>query len=70
MATVWTFGDSLTAPYSEDYDWSNNYIKWKGYIPKVYGDIISDQVPSYRFKEAIILYLMPNLSQNLAITTV
>jgi hypothetical protein len=44
MATLWTFGDSLTAPFSEEYNWSNDYIKWKGYIPKVYGDIISEKL--------------------------
>lgn len=44
MATVWTFGDSFTAPLSEDYDWSNQYIKWKGYTPKVYADIISEKL--------------------------
>ena len=44
MATLWTFGDSLTAPFSENYDWSNRYIKWKGYIPKVYTDVISEKL--------------------------
>jgi hypothetical protein len=44
MPTLWTFGDSLTAPYSEEYDWSKEYIKWKGYTPNVYGKIISEKL--------------------------
>lgn len=44
MATVWTFGDSLTAEYDEQYEWSGNYIRWKGYKPDVYGDIISKKL--------------------------
>lgn len=44
MATVWTFGDSLTAEYDEQYEWSENYIRWKGYKPDVYGDIISKKL--------------------------
>ena len=39
---LWTFGDSLTAAFSKDYPWSNSYINWKGYQPKVYGDFISE----------------------------
>jgi len=44
MNTLWTFGDSLTAPFDEKYIWSADYIKWKGYIPKVYGDIMSERL--------------------------
>jgi hypothetical protein len=44
MATLWTFGDSLTASYDIKYDWSRSYIEWKGYQPKVYGDIISENL--------------------------
>jgi hypothetical protein len=44
MSTLWTFGDSLTAPYSEEYDWSKEYIKWKGYTPNVYGKIVSEKL--------------------------
>jgi len=44
MNTLWTFGDSLTAPFDEKYTWSADYIKWKGYVPKVYGDIISEKL--------------------------
>jgi hypothetical protein len=42
MATVWTFGDSLTAGFSPKYEWSRDYIEWKGYVPKVYGNFVSE----------------------------
>jgi len=45
MATIWTFGDSYTAPFTPDpnlNDWRNKYCNWKGYTPKVYGDVISE----------------------------
>jgi hypothetical protein len=41
--TLWTFGDSYTAPFKNS-DWTERYTKWKGYIPKVYGDIISENL--------------------------
>jgi len=42
MATVWTFGDSFTERYSSTNKWSKDYIEWKGYLPKVYGNFISE----------------------------
>jgi lysophospholipase L1-like esterase len=44
MGTVWTFGDSLTAEFDERYEWSGDYIKWKGYKPKVYANVISEKL--------------------------
>lgn len=44
MATLWTFGDSLTASFDMKYEWSKDYIQWKGYTPKVYGDLISEKL--------------------------
>jgi hypothetical protein len=44
MTTLWTFGDSMTASFNQEYEWSNEYIKWKGYQPKVYGDFISEML--------------------------
>jgi len=44
MATVWTFGDSLTAEFDEEHKWSGDYIKWKGYKPKVYANLISEKL--------------------------
>jgi hypothetical protein len=49
MKTLWTFGDSLTAPFDYAYTWSADYIKWKGYVPKVYGNIISEKL-GYQLK--------------------
>jgi len=42
MSTVWTFGDSYTASYNPKYIWSNKYINWKGYQPKVHADFIGE----------------------------
>ena len=44
MATVWTFGDSLTEQFNLKYDWSKDYIEWKGYTPKVYGNFASEEL--------------------------
>lgn len=42
--TLWTFGDSFTEGYNPKYEWSRKYIEWKGYTPKVYGEVISDRL--------------------------
>jgi hypothetical protein len=43
--TLWTFGDSYTESFSDNTaSWVENYCKWKGYTPKVYGQIISDKL--------------------------
>jgi hypothetical protein len=42
--TLWTFGDSFTEYYDPKYDWSDKYIKFKGYKPKVYGEIIAEEL--------------------------
>jgi len=44
MATVWTFGDSLTERFNPKYEWSNKYINWKQYQPKVYGNFVSEMM--------------------------
>lgn len=41
--TLWTFGDSYTAGFIKQ-QWADSYIKWKGYTPKVYGDIVSEEL--------------------------
>jgi hypothetical protein len=38
---IWTFGDSYTSAF-KDMEWADQYTKWKGYVPKVYGELISD----------------------------
>jgi hypothetical protein len=44
MATLWTFGDSMTAGYTEGSGWADKYVEWKGYKPKIYPEIISDKL--------------------------
>jgi hypothetical protein len=44
MATVWTFGDSFTERYNPIFEWSKQYIDWKGYVPKVYGNFVSEML--------------------------
>lgn len=43
-STLWTFGDSFTESFSKKYPWKDKYLSWKGYTPKVYGEIISDEL--------------------------
>jgi hypothetical protein len=44
MSKLWTFGDSFTEFYNPKYDWSKRYIEWKGYVPKVYGEVIAEEL--------------------------
>lgn len=46
MNTLWIFGDSFSAPFSNNYsvEWATPYIKWKGYEPNVFGDIIASNL--------------------------
>lgn len=44
MNKLWTFGDSFTESFSKKYPWKDKYLNWKGYIPKVYGELISDKL--------------------------
>ena len=41
---IWIFGDSYSAPFDnfEMGPWSKEYIKWKGYVPKTFGDNLAD----------------------------
>jgi hypothetical protein len=43
---VWIFGDSYSAPFDnfEMGPWSKEYINWKGYVPKTFGDNIADKL--------------------------
>lgn len=44
MKTLWVFGDSFSTLY-DDWSiesWSVPYCNWKGYIPKTFGNIISE----------------------------
>ena len=40
---LWVFGDSYTEGFKVDEGWSKKYIDWKGYVPKVYGEFISEK---------------------------
>lgn len=41
---LWTFGDSFTESFSDnDALWVSKYVQWKGYVPKVYPQIISEE---------------------------
>lgn len=48
MKTLWIFGDSLSdyfnPPPTFIRHWRHDYIEWKGYAPKVYGEIISEKL--------------------------
>lgn len=41
---IWIFGDSYSAPFDnfEMGPWSKEYIKWKGYVPKTFGDNLAN----------------------------
>jgi hypothetical protein len=45
MRKIWTFGDSFTQGFLPQFDpnnpWADNYCKWKGFVPKVFGEILS-----------------------------
>ena len=48
MNKLWTFGDSFTESYLPKDDvvvkhWRHDYINWKGYVPKVYGEVLSEK---------------------------
>lgn len=49
MARLWTFGDSFTESFLPKEDckvihWRHHYINWKGYVPKVYGEFLSERL--------------------------
>ena len=47
-STIWAFGDSFTDSYKPPEngykDWRHTYINWKGYAPKNYVEIISEEL--------------------------
>lgn len=46
MSKLWVFGDSFSATNNRPVleGWRLDYIKWKGYIPKVFSDFLSDKL--------------------------
>lgn len=46
MNKLWIFGDSFSEPFSKlskIRNWKDSYLEWKGYIPKSYGEIVSEK---------------------------
>lgn len=43
MTKLWTFGDSFTEGFNDSQHWCKEYVNWKGYAPKVYGEILSEK---------------------------
>lgn len=43
---IWIFGDSFSTPYDSQAigPWAKTYIEWKGYAPKTFGDLLSDEL--------------------------
>jgi hypothetical protein len=49
MSNLFVYGCSNSEQYSALVPWSKEYVKWKGYTPKVYGDIISYELNLNQF---------------------
>jgi hypothetical protein len=41
---LYIFGDSFSAGFAFESNWTNNYINWKSYTPKGFGEIISQNL--------------------------
>ena len=41
--TLWVFGDSFSCSFSSDYIFTNVYTTFKGYVPKIYVELIADE---------------------------
>ena len=41
---LYIFGDSFSAGFSFESNWTNNYVNWKGYTPKGFSEIISQKL--------------------------
>jgi len=41
---LWTFGDSFSESFNISGDWKYKYLDWKGYIPKTFSEIISEDL--------------------------
>lgn len=45
MNKLWTYGDSMTEPFqNNNAHWSLEYCNYKGYCPKVYGEILAEKL--------------------------
>lgn len=41
---LWVFGDSFSKKFENKFGWDKKYTQWKGYFPKVYGEIVSESL--------------------------
>ena len=41
---LYIFGDSFSAGFSFESNWTNNYVNWKGYTPQGFGEILSQKL--------------------------
>lgn len=41
---LYIFGDSFSAGFSFESNWTNNYVNWKGYTPQGFGEIVSEKL--------------------------
>jgi hypothetical protein len=41
---IWFFGASNTAHWNLKNEWTNNYVKYKGYVPKHFTELLSDRL--------------------------
>jgi hypothetical protein len=44
MNKIWFFGDSNTNGYNKSYWWANAYVKWKGYEPNFWPEILANKL--------------------------
>lgn len=40
---LWILGDSFSEGFTSTNKWAQDYVDWKGYIPKSFGDIICEE---------------------------
>lgn len=44
---LWVFGDSFSDTFNQGnaaHNWKKNYVNFKGYVPKVFGDIVAEKL--------------------------
>lgn len=55
MRKLWIFGDSYSEPFSKfnGMEWKPQYASWKGYMPKYYGDFLTEEFKLFHINNAI-----------------
>jgi hypothetical protein len=41
---LWSFGDSFSCALTSDHKWAKLYTDFKGYVPKIYSELIADEL--------------------------